>query len=248
MADNVTLPGTGTTVAADDVGGVLYQRFKQDIGGDGVSVPFTDPATQTTLAAVLAKLTSDPATQTTLAAILAKLIASPATEATLALIKAKTDNLDVALSTRTKPADVQAVSLAASSEADGHSATLGATTNAEATGDGTVVAILKRIRTLLGGTLTTAQTTGASASVSQVSVGTSSTALKTGNTARLGLILYNSGSATVYVKFGSSVTIASSNTFQLAAGQLWSMPTPCYNGVITGIVAASTNTVQVTEW
>jgi hypothetical protein len=35
------------------------------------------------------------------------------TEATLALIKAKTDNLDVALSTRTKPADTQAVSAAA---------------------------------------------------------------------------------------------------------------------------------------
>ena len=49
------------------------------------------------------------ATQTTLAAILAKIIASPATEATLALIKAKTDNIDVALSTRTKAADVQAV-------------------------------------------------------------------------------------------------------------------------------------------
>jgi hypothetical protein len=35
------------------------------------------------------------------------------TEATLALIKAKTDNLDVALSTRTKPADTQAVSAVA---------------------------------------------------------------------------------------------------------------------------------------
>src|SRR6266850_4226399 len=34
------------------------------------------------------------------------------TEATLALIKAKTDNLDVALSTRTKPADTQAISAA----------------------------------------------------------------------------------------------------------------------------------------
>jgi hypothetical protein len=40
-----------------------------------------DFATQTTLAAVLAKLSADPATQTTLAAILAKLIAAPATEA-----------------------------------------------------------------------------------------------------------------------------------------------------------------------
>lgn len=46
-------------------------------------------ATQTTLAAVLAKLTADPATQTTLAAILAKLVAGPATEATSAAILAK---------------------------------------------------------------------------------------------------------------------------------------------------------------
>lgn len=35
--------------------------------------------------------------------------AGTSSEATLALIKAKTDNLDVALSTRTKPADSQAV-------------------------------------------------------------------------------------------------------------------------------------------
>lgn len=41
----------------------------------------TGLATQTTLAAVLAKLSADPATQTTLAAVLAKLIAAPSTEA-----------------------------------------------------------------------------------------------------------------------------------------------------------------------
>jgi hypothetical protein len=41
----------------------------------------TGLATQTTLAAVLAKLSADPATQTTLAAILAKIIAAPASEA-----------------------------------------------------------------------------------------------------------------------------------------------------------------------
>ncbi len=61
--------------------------------------------------------TSALATQATLASILAKIIAAPATEATLAalaleatqlLIKAKTDNLDVLLSTRLKPADTLA--------------------------------------------------------------------------------------------------------------------------------------------
>lgn len=48
-----------------------------------------DPPTQTTQAAILAKLSSDPATQTTLAAILAKLSADPASQTTLAAILAK---------------------------------------------------------------------------------------------------------------------------------------------------------------
>ena len=42
-----------------------------------------DPPTQTTLAAILAKIIAAPATEATLAAVLAKLIAAPATEATL---------------------------------------------------------------------------------------------------------------------------------------------------------------------
>lgn len=37
MADNVTLPGTGVIVAADDVSGVLYQMFKLALGGNGVA-------------------------------------------------------------------------------------------------------------------------------------------------------------------------------------------------------------------
>lgn len=40
MADNVGYtPGVGATVAADDVGGVLYQRIKLDAGADGASTP-----------------------------------------------------------------------------------------------------------------------------------------------------------------------------------------------------------------
>lgn len=39
MADNVTLPGTGIDVAADDVSSVFFQKVKLDVGGDGVSVP-----------------------------------------------------------------------------------------------------------------------------------------------------------------------------------------------------------------
>lgn len=40
MADNVDITaGTGTSIAADDVGSVYYQQVKLDGGGDGVSVP-----------------------------------------------------------------------------------------------------------------------------------------------------------------------------------------------------------------
>lgn len=45
MADNVTItPGSGDTVAADDVSGVKYQRIKLDSGGDGATVPVTTSA------------------------------------------------------------------------------------------------------------------------------------------------------------------------------------------------------------
>ncbi len=37
MADNVTLPGTGTNVASDDIGGVQFQRVKMTWGADGVA-------------------------------------------------------------------------------------------------------------------------------------------------------------------------------------------------------------------
>jgi hypothetical protein len=38
MADNTTLPGTGDIVAADDVGGIKYQRVKVSTGADGTAV------------------------------------------------------------------------------------------------------------------------------------------------------------------------------------------------------------------
>jgi hypothetical protein len=45
MADNVGYtPGSGATVAADDIGGVLYQRVKPVVGVDGVAVDVSDDA------------------------------------------------------------------------------------------------------------------------------------------------------------------------------------------------------------
>jgi len=57
MADNIGYtPGAGATIAADDIGGVLHQRVKVGIGGDGVAtdistsnpMPITAPNAITT--------------------------------------------------------------------------------------------------------------------------------------------------------------------------------------------------------
>ena len=43
MADNVGYtPGTGATVAADEIGGVLHQRVKIGVGADGTAVDVSE--------------------------------------------------------------------------------------------------------------------------------------------------------------------------------------------------------------
>jgi len=43
MADNVGYtPGTGASIAADDIGGVLHQRIKIGVGADGTAVDVSD--------------------------------------------------------------------------------------------------------------------------------------------------------------------------------------------------------------
>lgn len=42
MVDNVSItPGAGVTISTDDVAGVMYQRVKLDMGGDGAANPVT---------------------------------------------------------------------------------------------------------------------------------------------------------------------------------------------------------------
>lgn len=81
-------------------------------GKQGIDVNVIDITLDSTNDSVSVPGVSTSANQTTELAKLDTLIAKDfATQATLALIKAKTDNIDVALSTRTKPADTQVVSL-----------------------------------------------------------------------------------------------------------------------------------------
>lgn len=80
----INAPSTpGQTIATKDIGGVNHElvilEYSDGLGGaTEVSAASPLPVTD---AAVLAKLSSDPATQTTLAALLNKVIAAPSTEA-----------------------------------------------------------------------------------------------------------------------------------------------------------------------
>lgn len=84
MADNIGYtPGTGATVAADDVSGVLYQRVKLAFGADGsasdvangnglpVDTGLTQPLTDTQLRATALPLPVGAATEATLASMFA---------------------------------------------------------------------------------------------------------------------------------------------------------------------------------
>lgn len=80
LINQATTPGQ--TIATKDIGGVNHELviLEYSDGGGATEVSAASPLPVTD-AAVLAKLSSDPATQTTLAALLNKVIAAPSTEA-----------------------------------------------------------------------------------------------------------------------------------------------------------------------
>lgn len=83
MADNLTLPAFGETLAADDIGGVKHQRMKIGFGADG---SFTDASSANPVPVEMASapLPTGAATETTLSALNAKIPASPAQDRTAA--------------------------------------------------------------------------------------------------------------------------------------------------------------------
>jgi uncharacterized membrane protein len=86
------------------------------------------------------------------------------------------------------------------------------------------------------------------ATLANVAGATSSTTLQASNSARLGLVIVNDSTATLYVKFGSSAS-STSYTVQLQAGETYVLPTQgCrYTGIVTGIWASATGNARMTE-
>lgn len=169
MADNTTFqsatiasPPAALVVAGDDIGGVLYQRVKIVLGADGAADNDIDAGQQLSAASVPVVLASDHSDiKITLdgeAVTISGTVqvqsnsANIATETTAAAIRTAVELIDNAIAGNEMQVDIVG------------GGPLGATTDAEATGDGSAIAILKRLRTLLGGTLTVSGTVTANLS------------------------------------------------------------------------------------
>lgn len=188
------------------------------------------------------------------------------TEATLASIKAKTDNLDVALSTRLKPADtLTAVTTVTTVSA------VTAITNALPTGantigkvdqgaggasawkvDGSAVTqpVSATTLPLPTGAATSANQLAeaqiATATLSNVASSASNVTLLSSNSARLMAMLFNDSTKDVFVKFGTTAS-ATSFTVKIAAGGYYEFPKPCYTGRVDAIWASANGAMRVTE-
>lgn len=138
------------------------------------------------------------------------------------------------------------------SATDGSQATLGTTTDAEATGNGSVIALLKRLRTLLGGTLATQAVRSGTATRTDVAGSATSVTILASNANRLGGSIYNDSAAILYLRMGSSAASATDFTVPLAPttggiGGYFEIPAG-YTGQITGIWSSATGNARVTEY
>lgn len=179
MADNpeiatqVSGQTATATVAADDVGGVLYPRVKITLGADGAADNDVDSGQQLSAASLPVVLASDHSdikvTLDSEAVTISGTVAvqsnsaNLATEATVQAIQTAVELIDNAISGSEMQTDIVSITAGASPD-------IGATTDVEATGDGSIIAILKRLRTLLGGTLTVSGTVTANLSATDNAV------------------------------------------------------------------------------
>jgi hypothetical protein len=174
MADNVTItsganstPPAGTVVATDDVGGAHYQVVKIALGLNSAVDTHLDSGQQLMSASVPVVVASDhsdikitldgESVAITGTVQVQSNAANLATQATVAAIQTAVELIDNAISGSEMQTDI--VSITAGASVD-----IGAIADVEATGDGSIIAILKRVRTLLGGTLTVSGTVAATQS------------------------------------------------------------------------------------
>jgi hypothetical protein len=229
------------------------------LASDQSAIPVTGPLTDAQLRA----------TPVPISATALPLPTGAATEATLALIKAKTDNLDVALSTRavTGLTDTQLRASAVPVSAASLPLPTGAATSANQTtlgsqttklNDGTNTAVVKAASTAAvatdpalvvaispNNTVTVVQQTSATGTTSSVASSATNVTILASNTSRKGAIIYNDSTKILYLKLGTTAS-ATDYTTQLAKDAYYEVPFN-YTGRIDGLWASANGNARVTE-
>lgn len=77
----------------------------------------------------------------------------------------------------------------------------------------------------------------ASATVTQIGDAVTSTQLAAANAARVGLIVSNESTSTMYLKYGTAAS-STSFTVKLGSGEIFEMDRPIYTGAVHGIWAS----------
>lgn len=85
------------------------------------------------------------------------------------------------------------------------------------------------------------------ATLSNVASSASAVTILAANTSRRGATVFNDADKALYLKFGASAS-ATSFTVKIAAGGYYELPSPVYQGVMSGIwEAGPTGSARVTE-
>lgn len=83
-------------------------------------------------------------------------------------------------------------------------------------------------------------------SVTQVASSATSVTLKASNANRLGLVIANDSTSTLYVKFGATAS-TTSYTIKLSPGALYETGETVYTGIVDGIWSSANGNAYVTE-
>lgn len=86
----------------------------------------------------------------------------------------------------------------------------------------------------------------ATATLANVAGSASNVTLRSSNTARLGLLIFNDSIASLYIKLGATASATSFTVF-VGPGAYYELPNPVYTGIVDGIWTAAAGNARVTE-
>jgi hypothetical protein len=76
---------------------------------------------------------------------------------------------------------------------------------------------------------------------------TTSTTILAANANRRGAIVFNDSTSILYISYGTSTTSATSFSVRVAAGAVYLLDVPLYNGAMTGMWSAVNGAARVTD-